>query len=209
MSKLEENVLVVPRSLFDQIGSFQGFCSDSNRYLEPFLKRENNFFEPRSRAETNPSLKQIIPYAIFCHDGRILHYVRGGKSGEKRLVSKGSIGIGGHINDHDEGLFAFDTDAYRVAVEREIAEELQLSGKFTDDVVGLINDDSTEVGRVHLGVVHLVRLASADVKPGEAAITKLEFLTPAEVAGRRGTLETWSQIVIDQWDAITRVVTSS
>lgn len=198
----EEQILVVRRSLFDQLGSFQGFCAEPEKYLPAFLKRENNFFVPRSAAEEDPSLKQIIPYAVLTHGGRILRYVRGGKSGEKRLVAKASIGIGGHMNHEDEGLFAFDADAYRVAVEREIAEELRLTGGFTDRVVGLINDDSNDVGRVHLGVVHLVELESPEVKPGEAAITKLEWMTPAELIAERELLETWSQIVVDQWTAI-------
>jgi predicted NUDIX family phosphoesterase len=202
MPKPDEQVLVVPRSLFDQLGSFQGFCAEPQRYLDVFLRRENNFFAPRSSAETDPTLKQIIPYAVFTHAGRILRYVRGGKSGEKRLVAKSSIGIGGHINDADEGLFAFNEDAYRIAVEREITEELRLGGGFTDRVVGLINDDSNEVGQVHLGVVHRVELESDQVKPGEAAIARLEFVTPQTLRDEREGLETWSQIVADHWDAI-------
>ncbi len=199
MSKADEQVLVVPRRLLDELGDFQGFCGDAQRYLDVFLRRENNFFAPRSSAETDLSLKQIIPYAIFMHGGKVLRYVRGGKSGEKRLVAKSSIGIGGHINDGDEGLFAFNADAYRIAVEREISEELKLGGGFADRVVGLINDDSTEVGQVHLGVVHLVELESDDVRPGEAAITRLEFVEPAVLMAERENLETWSQIVVDRW----------
>jgi predicted NUDIX family phosphoesterase len=202
MPKPDEQVLVVRRSLFDQLGSFQGFCADAQRYLDVFLKKENNFFAPRSSAETDPSLKQIIPYAVFTHQGRILRYVRGGKSGEKRLVAKASIGIGGHINDADEGLFAFNEDAYRIAVEREINEELKLGGTFTDRVVGLINDDSNEVGQVHLGVVHLVELESDEVEPGEAAIAKLEFVTLETLIAESENLETWSQIVLDQCPAL-------
>lgn len=202
MPKSDEQVLVVRRSLFDELGSFQGFSTDVERYLEAFLRRENNFFEPRSRAETDPSLKQIIPYAIFRHEGRLLRYVRGGKSGEKRLVAKSSIGIGGHMNHEDEGLFAFDREAYRAAVEREIREELKLGGGFRERVVGMINDDSNEVGQVHLGIVHLVDLESDEVRPGEAAITKLEFVTPAKLREERESLETWSQIVVDAWDKI-------
>ncbi|MDD5198344.1 MAG: hypothetical protein PHC88_00945 [Terrimicrobiaceae bacterium] len=202
MPKSDEHVLVVRRTLFDELGSFQGFRAGPQRYLDVFLRRESNFFAPRSSAETDPSLKQIIPYAVFTHGGRILRYVRGAKSGEKRLVTKASIGIGGHINDADEGLFAFDADAYRVAVEREIAEELKLGGGFTDRVAGLINDDSNEVGRVHLGVVHVVDLESDDVRPGEAAIAQLEFVTPEALLVDREDLETWSQIVIDHWPQI-------
>lgn len=202
MPKPDEQVLVVRRRLFDELGSFQGFCAEPQRYLDVFLRRENNFFAPRSTAETDPSLKQIIPYAVFTHAGKILRYVRGGKSGEKRLVAKASIGIGGHINDADEGLFAFNEDAYRIAVEREIREELRLEGGFSDRVVGLINDDSNEVGQVHLGVVHRVELESANVKPGEAAIAKLEFVTPETLAAESENLESWSRIVVERWPAI-------
>jgi len=196
MSKAEEMVLVVPRRLFDELGAFQGISLDVNRYLPAFLARENNSFLLRSKAENDPSWKQIIPYAVLVHQGKVLHYVRGGKSGEKRLVSKGSIGIGGHINDIDEGLFSMNEATYRQAVEREVAEELRLDTPFTDRMVALINDDETEVGRVHLGVVHIFQLERDAVKAGESAITKLEFLTVEELQARQDTLETWSQILL-------------
>lgn len=202
MAQHDENVLVVKRELFEELGAFQGLQRDSDRYLEAFLKRENNFFLPRSKAEDDPTHKQIIPYAVFTCGGRILHYVRGSKSGEKRLVAKGSIGIGGHINDSDESLFSFDEDAYHAAVRREIAEELRFEGGFEERVVALINDDSNEVGRVHLGVVHLVSLPHENVKPGEKAIAELGFLTPDELRARRDQLETWSQIVLDAWETL-------
>jgi predicted NUDIX family phosphoesterase len=197
MAKPEEQILVIKRELFDEIGSFQGLCPEVDRYLQILLLKESNFFVPRSAAENDPSLKQLIPYAIFRHNGKILHYTRGAKSGEKRLVSKGSIGIGGHINDSDESLFSFDQSAYHNAVRREIAEELRLGGGFTERAVALINDDSTEVGKVHLGVVHLVDLESADVRAGEKAIAELGFATRDELLQRRDSLETWSQIVLD------------
>ena len=202
MAKKEENILVVRRSLFDQLGAFQGLSVEPERYIEAFLKRENNFFTPRSLAEEDPSMKQIIPYAVFTHAGKILHYVRGAKSGEKRLVAKGSIGIGGHINDEDESLFSFDRDAYRAAVHREIEEELDFEGGYQDRVVALINDDSNPVGQVHLGVVHIVELEHDAVKPGEKAIAELGFLTVEELRSRRDNLESWSQIVLDGWDGL-------
>ncbi len=203
MTKREEHVLAVRRALFDELGSFQGLNHEPGRYLASFLRRENNTFLPRSAAENDPSFKQLIPYAVFTHGGRILHYVRGAKSGEKRLVAKGSIGIGGHINDGDESLFAFDDAAYHEAVRREIAEELRLDGSFTERTVALINDDSTEVGSVHLGVVHIVTLESPNVRAGEKAIASLEFLSIPELRERRDSLETWSQIVLDAWETLT------
>jgi predicted NUDIX family phosphoesterase len=202
MPKNHENVLVVRRTLFDELGAFQGFEPKIDRYLEMFLNRQNNFFVPRSRAEEDPTFKQIIPYAVFTSGEKILHYVRGAKSGEKRLVSKGSIGIGGHINDNDESLFSFDRDSYRVAVHREIEEELKFEGPYEDRIAGLINDDSSEVGRVHLGVVHVISLHHAKVRAGEKAISELRFLTLEELRRRKNKLESWSQIVLDAWETL-------
>lgn len=200
MAIKDENVLVVPRAVFDRLGSFQGLCRTPTPYLKAFLSRENNFFLPRSRAEGDPTHKQLIPYAVFVHEGKILHYVRGGGSGEKRLVAKGSIGIGGHINDSDESLFAFDEQAYHEAVRREISEELKIGGAWQERIVALINDDSTEVGSVHLGVVHIVTLESDDVSAGEKAIAQLGFLTPAQLRERADSLETWSRIILESWE---------
>jgi predicted NUDIX family phosphoesterase len=166
------------------------------------LERANNFFTPRAAAETNPELKQIIPYVLLVHEGRVLHYVRGKKAGEQRLVAKGSIGIGGHMNDHDEGLFALDRAAYDAGVQREVGEELRLGTTYTQRAVALLNDDSNEVGRVHLGVVHVFQLATADVAKGEAMITDLAFLDRAQLAARRDSMETWSQICFDHLDRL-------
>src|SRR5688500_10990435 len=160
----DEMILVVRRTLFDQLGAFQGLSFEVDRYLPALLDRANNFFTARAAAETNAQLKQIIPYVILTHEGRVLHYVRGKKAGEQRLVSKGSIGIGGHMNDTDEGLFTLDEAAYRASVEREVGEELRLGTTYRDSIVALLNDDSNEVGKVHLGVVHVFELAGDQVE---------------------------------------------
>ncbi len=195
-------ILVVRRPLFDELGAFQGLNFDIDRYLPALLARENNFFTPRPPAETNPELKQIIPYVLLVHEGKVLHYVRGKKAGEQRLVAKGSIGIGGHMNDHDEGLFALDRAAYDAAVQREVTEELKVNTTYTNRAVALLNDDANEVGRVHLGVVHIFQLASPDVLKGEAMITELQFLDREELAARRDSLESWSQICFDHLDEL-------
>ena len=202
MSLPDENVLVVRRSLFDQLGSFQGLNFEPQKYLDALLSRGNNFFIPRAAAENDPAHKQIIPYAIIACGDRILHYVRGKKAGEQRLVAKGSIGIGGHMNDEDESLFALDEKAYRAGVEREVSEEIKIETNFEDRIVALLNDDTTEVGRVHVGIVHLFRLIEPKVEKREAMITSLAFLTKDELRGRRDILETWSQICVDSLDRL-------
>jgi predicted NUDIX family phosphoesterase len=196
---MDENVLVVTRNLFDEVGAFQGLENNPHPYLSKFLKREHNRFLPRSKAENDPSFKQLIPYAVFTCGGKILHYVRGSAGGEQRLVKMGSIGIGGHINDSDESLFSFDEEAYHRAVRREIGEELRIEGGWEERIVALINDDSTEVGRVHLGIVHLVTLETPRVRAAEKAITGLEFLSLQDLAPKIGALETWSQIILGGW----------
>lgn len=198
----DENVLVVRRSLFDGLGSFEGLNFEPQRYVAALLSRGNNFFLPRSKAEIDPTHKQIIPYALIVHGDRVLHYVRGKKAGEQRLVSKGSIGIGGHMNDSDESLFAWDEAAYRAGVEREVNEEIAISSPFEDKIVAVLNDESTEVGRVHLGIVHVFRLAEPKVEKREAMITNLSFLSCEELVSRRDTLETWSQLCVDALDRL-------
>jgi len=202
MNTANENVLVVRRSLFDQLGSFQGINFESHKYLDAFLSRGNNFFLPRPEAENNPAYKQIIPYALIAFGNRVVYYVRGKKAGEQRLVAKGSIGIGGHMNESDESLFALDEQAYRVGVEREVNEEIKIDTQFDDRIVALLNDDTTDVGRVHLAIVHVFKLAEPKVEKREAMITGLTFLTKEELVARRESLETWSQICVDSLDQL-------
>src|SRR6266581_4849159 len=127
MNALNENVLVIRRNLFDQLGSFQGLNFEPEKYLSPLLSRGNNFFLPRAQAERDPAYKQIIPYVLLAFQDRVLHYVRGKKAGEQRLAAKGSIGIGGHLSEEkDELLWQLDEAAYRAAVKREVNEEIKI-----------------------------------------------------------------------------------
>ncbi|MGD0087554.1 MAG: hypothetical protein ABSC24_10550 [Verrucomicrobiota bacterium] len=202
MAVADENVLVFPRSLFEQLGVFQGFSADVDRYLPAILDKRNNSFQPRAQAETNPNFKQIIPYVVVTDGKSILHYVRGKKAGEQRLVAKGSIGIGGHINDEDHTLFAFGLQAFQDAVKREVCEELAIQDEFDAKPVGLINDDSTEVGRVHFGVVHVLFRTPEKVKKNEQVITQVEFVAIEELKKRREQMETWSQLCLDHLPAL-------
>jgi predicted NUDIX family phosphoesterase len=202
MNAPDENILVIKRELFDRLGAFHGLNFEPRRYLDTILARGNNFFLARGKAENDPGHKQIIPYVLIAHGDKVLHYVRGKKAGEQRLVAKGSIGIGGHLNDTDESLFAWDEVAYRSGVEREVNEEIRIGSAFEDKIVALLNDDSTEVGRVHLGVVHVFRLAEPKVEKREAVITNLAFLSKDELSARRDSLETWSQLCLDALDRL-------
>ena len=199
MTAQEEKVLVVEREVVERAGMFQGLAFDVERYLPCLLAPGVPRFMVRSEAETNPDFKQLIPYVILSCDGRILSYVRGKRAGETRLVGRRSIGIGGHINPIDDKplLDAEPRDAYRSAVQREVAEEVAIRRVPPDRIVALINDDSTEVGKVHLGIVHSWVLDAPVVNKREKIITQMAFMTPAELRDVRDSLETWSQLCLD------------
>lgn len=206
----DENVLVIKRELFDELGAFQGFLAHPDRYLEHILDPQHNFFLRRDLAEADPTRKQLIPYAVFRHGDRFLHYVRGSSGGEKRLAAKGSIGIGGHVNDTDYlAAGSLGRELYLAGVDREIREEVALDSGYRQVVVGMINDDETEVGRVHLGVVHLFELDSPSVVSRDPGLTELEFLSRDELLERRDRLESWSQYLVAALDELLAATPSS
>ena len=201
----DESVLVIKRELFDEIGKFQGISTEIDKYLPVFLNPSNNFFIHRELAEDDPTHKQIIPYAIFKHGDKFLRYLRGKKSGEQRLASKSSIGIGGHINQDDFNSSSLEKDTYLTGIEREINEELIINCDYNNLPIALINDDSNDVGQVHLGVVHLFDLESDQVEAGEANIENLEFLSSDDLLREKDNLESWSQICVDHLDEIIKL----
>jgi predicted NUDIX family phosphoesterase len=194
----EEQVLVVERKVFEEVGAFNGLALDVQRYLDKLFMQGVPRFIPRSKAEKDPSFKQLIPYVIMSCEGKYLSYVRGKRAGETRLVAKRSIGIGGHINPTDDmPLFGNFFETYLTAVQREVAEEVSVETTYKDRVVALLNDDSNEVGQVHLGIVHLWTLEGPKVNRREQMITQMGFMSIAELQEVRDTMETWSQLCLD------------
>lgn len=202
----DEQVLVIERSVLDEIGSFQGITFDIERYLAAFFAAGVARFMPREPAENDPNFKQLIPYVILMHGGNCVSYVRGKRGGESRLVGQRSIGIGGHINPVDESpLFTGDPrETYQAAVEREVGEEVAVDTDYSDRIIALLNDDSTEVGKVHLGIVHLWTLAAPIVNKREQMITQLGFMSPDELRMQRDSLESWSALCLDNLTEICR-----
>jgi predicted NUDIX family phosphoesterase len=199
MSKYNgEEILVVPRALFDELGAFEGLNLDVDHYLPTLLDPANNHFMDRAAAEVDPAFKQIIPYSLFRHEGRYLHYFRGKSGGEARLHAQGSMGIGGHINPIDTREDHLGRDTYMAGVTREIEEELVLAGAHPHRVVALLNDDSNPVGQVHLGIVHLFELTSDEVSARESALADLRFRTLEELRGPLYEgLESWTRFCVD------------
>lgn len=198
---MTEHVLCVPTLLFRQVGYFEGFMANTEPYLKTLLDEAYLSYRPRDEVEDDPSYKQLIPYCVFRHggtpgdlsSGEIFSYTRGGSGGESRLHAKRSVGIGGHISSEDGQA---GTVAYDVGMRREIDEEVDLATGYNESLVGLINDDSNEVGQVHLGLVHIFDVEEAKVSPREESIQETGFAPPSQLASEIETFETWSQIVL-------------
>lgn len=192
-----EQVMVVKTELFHQLGCFQGFNAETQKYLPTLLDPSNTDYRPRDQMEADPSFKQLIPYCIFQHvDGEgvkhVFQYTRGSGGGESRLHAKKSVGIGGHISTEDIG----DDCPYELGMQRELSEEVQIDTQYDQTMVGLINDDSNDVGKVHLGVVHLFTVASPSVSSKELEIAGAGFSPVAQVMAEIDRYETWSQFCL-------------
>jgi predicted NUDIX family phosphoesterase len=189
-----EHILVVPTA---RLGHFQGFCGDVGKYLTGLLDPRHTSYQPRPAMEQDPSFKQLIPYVIFSHKdaaGRtqLFQYTRGKGQGEARLHAKRSVGVGGHISADD----ATAASAYDEGMRRELAEEVIIETPYRGRLVGLINDDETEVGKVHLGVVHIFDVERPAVRSREDEIIDAGFRPVEDLLADLSRFETWSQICL-------------
>lgn len=194
----EEHVLVIPAQRLELLGNFTGFAPFDSSSFEAILDPQYMQFLPRSQVEEDPSFKQLIPYCILQagsgSDRQVFQYTRGSGQGEKRLHAKRSIGIGGHISRED----AAGEDLYRSGMQRELSEEMVIDAAMSEQLIGFIYDDTTPVGRVHLGVVHLLQLASPDARARESELVESGFCAIEELLLNRDRFENWSQLCIDQ-----------
>ncbi len=193
-----ERVLVVPTELFHRLGYFQGFCHAAERYLDDLFRPENGSYRLRHEVERDPGFKQLIPYVIFRHVDAagwqtVFQYTRGTGQGEGRLHRKHSVGVGGHISLCDVSGQR-SGPAYEEGMRRELEEEVEVGSPYTMRCVGLINDDQTDVGRVHLGVVHLCDVEQPEVRPREPEILEAQFRPVEQILADLSGFETWSQI---------------
>ena len=144
----EERVLCFKRKLLEDLGIFQGLSLEVEKYLPVATSPSHLVYLNRSDAEHDRAYKQLIPYVLLICNDRLLRYRRGRGGEETRLHGLYSVGIGGHISEEDHGLFSSDR-GYQDGMRRELREEVALD-EVKETAVAVINDDSTEVGCVHL-----------------------------------------------------------
>jgi predicted NUDIX family phosphoesterase len=196
----EERVLCFERKLFEELGVFQGLSLDVEKYLSVVTSPSNLLHLNRSDAEQDQRYKQLIPYVLILCNGKILRYRRGKGGQETRLHGLYSVGIGGHISEEDHGLFS-NNRGYQEGMRRELMEEVAI-----DDVkeaaVAVINDDSTEVGYVHFGVVHIMHVASETIVGRRSGIVGPEFNPIDEVVKDASGYESWSRLCLEHLDLL-------
>lgn len=196
----EERVLCFPRKLLEELGVFQGLSLDVGKYLPVVTSPSQILYLNRSDAEQDRRFKQLIPYVlILCRD-RILRYRRGKGGQEIRLHGLFSVGIGGHISEEDHGLFS-NPLGYQEGMRRELMEEVEIEAA-NEPPVAVINDDSTEVGFVHFGVVHVLQVANEEVVGRRSGIVAPEFIPIAEAMKDPSAYETWSRLCLENLEAL-------
>jgi predicted NUDIX family phosphoesterase len=196
----EERILCFERNLFEKLRVFQGMSLEVEKYL-PFITAHSNvIYLNRSEAERDKRYKQLIPYALIICGDKILRYRRGKGGQETRLHGLYSVGVGGHISEEDSGLFSSGI-GYHEAMRRELMEEVSID--VTREVaVAVINDDSTEVGFVHLGVVHIVYVADEALANRRSGIVSPEFIPMSEAVKNLDAYESWSRFCLENLDAL-------
>ncbi len=179
---------------------FQGISLDIEKYLPVVTSSSNIQYLNRTEAEQDKRFKQLIPYVLIICRGKILRYRRGRGGQETRLHGLYSVGIGGHISEEDHGLFSKGL-GYDEGMRRELMEEVAIE-EVKAPAVALINDDSTEVGYVHFGVVHVMHVADETIVGRRSGIVAPEFIPMADAVKDPSGYETWSRFCLEHLDLL-------
>jgi predicted NUDIX family phosphoesterase len=196
----EERVLCFERKLFEELGVFQGISLETEKYLPVVTSTSKILYLNRSEAEQDKRYKQLIPYVLVICNDKILRYRRGKGGQETRLHGLFSVGVGGHISEEDNGLFSSGL-GYEEGMRRELMEEIAVD-ELKESVVAVINDDSTEVGFVHFGVVHIARVNDENVASGRSGISSPEFVPMSEAVKDPSGYESWSRFCLENLDLL-------
>lgn len=197
MKESVEQVLVVPRNkLFSGKPIPNGFGKED---LPGLTKRiyQHAYFIDRPKAENNSELKQIIPYIMVTYSNKIFTLHRKSTQTEKRLHDKYSIGVGGHINPTEQTGDKID-GIIEKGLERELNEELSIKCCYNYKVIGYINDDTNDVGSVHLGLVHMLTVTDEKaVSVAEKDMMEGQFKSRPDIEKIYSLMETWSQLLFE------------
>ena len=189
---LNERVVFLPRALLGDSGALcHGFSPNQGKVYDLF--NQERAFDSRRNLETDPSKKQAIPYVVVLSELGVLRLFRKSSQTEARLHGKISIGVGGHIPDDLQD----SEDILAAGMLRELHEELHLIGEHDVPIFrGTLNDDSNEVGQVHLGIVFTVRVKADRVSVRETEKMSGEWISIEELHKNADRMETWSALLL-------------
>jgi predicted NUDIX family phosphoesterase len=187
------NILVIERKHIPEPLLKQGFNPASESLVTSLLENSQLFFMQRDLAENDPNYKQLIPYVVFQSPKGFFSYQRGNASSETRLRMLRSLGVGGHIEKEDGDI---GQNSYFKGLWRELKEEVGIDPSINIKLLGFINDDSNEVGKVHLGIVHLYQLETSDLESKELNLTDCKFSSISKIKEEEESFETWSRLLI-------------
>jgi predicted NUDIX family phosphoesterase len=198
----DEMIWGIPRATAFPHGAWRGFRAFASREEgEAEIGRLEGAAQVRSRRELemDPEWKQPIPYAIAIFRDATNHAFlfwmdRLEGTSDRRLHGRASFGVGGHIGAADTGIES--------ALTREWSEEVATPALPSFTPLGLLNDDGDDVGRVHLGVVYLARLASPEIQVREREKLAGALVPLEEAVARAGELEGWSAALISHIEAL-------
>ncbi|HOI90112.1 MAG TPA: hypothetical protein PLK28_06335 [Candidatus Rifleibacterium sp.] len=200
---MNEAILAFKRKDFPDywLGDKFALSLSREQFIEQMVSGKACFVD-RARAENNHDFKQIIPYILLADsENRLATYSRNGS--EKRLAGRMSLGIGGHLRSEDftDGRFSWP-ELFSKALQRELLEELPGFMPPADpEFLGIINEEQSSVGRVHIGMVFVIRgIGAADVVAGEE-LGSLDWVAVSELTSMKGSgFELWSWLALQLFD---------
>jgi len=196
-----EKVMVVRAGVLRRLNIRAGFTLAGDELLNLLLNENTHHFLSRATAERSGRWRQIIPYVILCSGNRIWTYLRG--DGEQRLKDKRSIGFGGHIRLEDRSVPVGNRSWYERSIYRELSEELYFRPPRHLQMLGVVNDRRTNVGRVHLGIVYVCYVSGAGtVHSRDPQVRALSLMSVEELSALQNELEPWSRSLIKQIHAL-------
>jgi predicted NUDIX family phosphoesterase/dephospho-CoA kinase len=205
----EESVLVFPSSALNEVGRFQGIKRNWRNFAKYLLDPMVCKYIPRLIAERDTNHKQVLTYVMVCRGDQILAFKRGTYTWiEEFLRGSHCIGFGGHVTEKDYDLFNREWLGVKRNAARELAEELNIPSVDKNRLllgdglacIGVLNDDSSDVGRRHFAFVFRYDVkddpAWNNPERGEKAITQLRWLDMSAPRFSIRDFEYWSQLCL-------------
>ncbi len=149
----KEELLTLPNNVVFEHGAWQGFLlGESWGSFYAKLAQENPLWMKRDEAEDNREVQQVIPWTIFRWNNYYLELKKKQEGPHTRLYNKYSLGFGGHVFKHEMDKVG-SLDEW---IKERFLQEMEYKGNLTVSTLGVVNDNTDELGSGHFGIVYLI-----------------------------------------------------